>query len=111
MLRIIAVAFLTLFIAAATMLSAGYLEEKHAREFSEKAVQQIFTDWNYEAIRRMAMKQLRQSPRANAEGPKFLQWGKEGLGSLQGAGEPVGGVAIGWGKGAKPRGLFGFYDF
>jgi len=111
MLRIIGVVVFALAISAALAIGAGHLAEKRAREFSERTVREIFSDWNYEAIRRNAMKQLRQSPRANAEGPKFLQWGKDGLGPLQEVGEPLGGIAIGWGKGAQPRGLFGNYVY
>jgi hypothetical protein len=111
MLRVLGVAFLTLVVAAAALLGAGYFAAERARAFSEKAVREIFTDWNYEASRRILMKRLRQSPRANAEGPMALQWGKDGLGPLQDAGEPFGGMAIGWEKGSETHSLFGQYEF
>jgi hypothetical protein len=111
MRRVLSVVFLTLVVVAALLLGGGYFAAERARAFSEKAVREIFTDWNYVAARRMFMKRLRQSPRANAEGQSFLQWGKDGLGPLQDAGKPFGGMAIGWEKGSETRSLFGQYEF
>jgi hypothetical protein len=111
MLRVLGVAFLTLVIAAAILVGAGYLAEKRARAFSEQAVREIFADWNYEAARRISMKRIRESPRMNTEGPKGLEWGKVGLGPLRDAGKPVGGVAIKWGKTEDPHWFFGQYEY
>lgn len=111
MLRVLGIAFITLIIAAAMLIGAGYLAEKRARAFSEQAAREIFTDWNYDAARRLSMKRLRLSPRMNAEGPKTFQWGKAGLGSLQAAGQPLGGIAIRWGKMEDPHWLYGNYEF
>ena len=111
MVRVFGVAFFTLLVAAAILLSAGYFAAEQARAFSEKAVREIFTDWNYDASRRLLMKRLRQSSRANAESPVFLQWAKDGLGPLQDAGEPFGGMAMGWEKGSETHSLFGQYEF
>jgi len=111
MLRVLGVAFLTFVIASAVLIGAGYLAEKRARTFSESAVREIFTEWNYEAVRRSSMKRLRESPRMNADGPKGLQWGKDGLGPLQSAEKPHGGVAISWGSFDDPHWFSGQYDF
>jgi hypothetical protein len=57
------------------------------------------------------MAELRQSQRANAEGPQMLQWGKDALGPLEDAGKPEGSVALRWGEYARPIGLVGQYEF
>jgi hypothetical protein len=109
--RKIGIVVLVLVMSAGTLWGTGYLYEKHAREFSVRVTRSIFEDWDYEAVRKNAMTELRLSQRANVEGPKMLQWGGDALGPLEDAGKPDGSVALRWGEYARPIGLVGQYEF
>jgi hypothetical protein len=109
--RIIGVVVLVLLLTAGAVWGAGYLYEKRARDFSVKVTRTIFEDWDYEVLRQNEMAELRQSQRANAQGPQLLQMGKDRLGPLEDAGKPEGSVALRWGEHARPMGLVGQYEF
>ena len=111
MLRVLRISFFTLVLAGAVLIGAGYLAEQRARAFSEKAVREIFAEWDYQAARRIMMKRMRESPRMDVEGPKVLQWGNEALGPLQDGGKPFGGIALWWGRTEDPHWLLGQYEF